>query len=121
MVNTSKPPASTTAAYLFLLLGIAKRNSISNPLAKLVNHQARPPKGRILFLACITAAVATSPPLGPVVVIVIVTGTAASLRFTVDGLKLRLMPDGAREGCELRVTVLGVPDSGVTFTVTVWI
>jgi len=49
------------------------------------------------------------------------TGTAAPLKFAVDGLKLRLIPPGREtNGLALSVTLLDMLDSGVTFTVAVW-
>ena len=90
-----------------------------NPLAKLADHQVHLVTGRVKAFTCFIAAAATGPPLGPVVVSVSVTGTAAPFKLTVEGLKLRLMPAGSENGEELSVTVLGVLDSGVTLTVTV--
>lgn len=118
MANRKRAPANSALPYLLRLPGIPRKNSINNPLAKLVDHQVHLPKGTIPFLTRMIAAAAAGPPLGPVVVSVIVTGTAVPFKFTVEGLKLRPMPDGSVNGAELSVTGLGVLDSGVTFTVT---
>ena len=119
-VNTNKAPAKSAAPYLFLLRGGRRRDSITNPLTKLADHQVHLSLGAIQLLTCITAAEATGPPIGPVVVRVIVTGTGAPFKFTVDELRLRLMPEGSEDGLGPSVTGLGVLERGVTFTVTVW-
>lgn len=102
---------------LFRHGGIARRSSKSSPLARLPDNQIhrRCTVGRSTG---ITGAAALDPPVGPVVVSVITTGTEDPFKLATDGLKLRLMPEG-RDGPALSVTGLGTLDRGVTFTVAV--
>src|ERR1700734_376826 len=96
-----------------------KVRSINSPLARLPSCQGKVDHGSRRGLASAIVEPA-GPPLGPVVVIVTVTGTDAPFRLTVEGLKLIVMPAGSCVVGTTSVTVLGLADRGATLIVAVW-
>jgi hypothetical protein len=90
------------------------------PLIPLNDHKTSLESSPIADLRTCIISAAAGPALGPVVPTVTVTGTAAPFKFTVDGLKLRVIPDGSIVlGKGLSVTVLGVVEVGVTLIMAV--
>lgn len=115
-VKMNAAPEITMAFGLRRCSGVRRRSSNANPLAKLPLHQSQVPGKIDACIAWVIAAVAPGPPLGAVVVNVMITGTGDPFKLAIDGLKLRVMP-GGRNGPALSVTGLGTLDRGVTFTV----